>query len=355
MDFLLDHKNDSCIIYCLSRKAVEDIAERLRNEGIDALPYHAGLDQQTRQTNQEQFQNDKVQIIVATIAFGMGIDKSNVRFVVHMDLPKNIESYYQETGRAGRDGLPSEALLFFSYADVQKLQHFIQIEGNEDQSKILKKKLQQMAEFCQIDTCRRQYLMNYFDEAFPAYCGSCDVCLTKYEIEDETENAQKALSAVARLEQNFGMGYVIDFLKGSKSKKIHEHHKQLKTLGIGDKMTEESWQIFFRQLLKDEVLVQNGYEMPVLGLTEKSWAILKGKVPYQIKKVKSKLSQKAGGENIEKALFEKMRYLRSILAEGEKVPPYVILSDASLLEMATYLPKDSDELLRISGFGNIKV
>jgi len=355
MDFLLEHKNDSGIIYCLSRKSVEDIAERLRNEGIDALPYHAGLDQKTRQTNQEQFQNDKVQIMVATIAFGMGIDKSNVRFVVHMDLPKNIESYYQETGRAGRDGLPSEALLFFSYGDVQKLQHFIQIDGNQEQSKILKKKLQQMAEYCQIDTCRRQYLMNYFDEAFPDHCGSCDICLTKFEIEDATENAQKALSAVARLEQNFGMGYVIDFLKGSKSKKIHEHHKQLKTFGIGDNMTKESWQAFFRQLLKDEVLIQNGYEMPVLGLTEKSWEILKGNKPYEIKKVKSKASQKAGGEKIEKDLFEKLRYLRSILAEGEKVPPYIILSDASLLEMATYLPQDSTELLRISGFGSIKI
>lgn len=355
MDFLLEHKNDSGIIYCLSRKSVEDIAERLRNEGIDALPYHAGLDQQTRQQNQELFQNDKVQIMVATIAFGMGIDKSNVRFVVHMDLPKNIESYYQETGRAGRDGLPSEALLFFSYGDVQKLQYFIQIEDNKEQTKILDKKLKQMAEFCQIDTCRRQYLMNYFDEAFPDHCGNCDVCLTKFEVEDATENAQKALSAVVRLEQNFGMGYVIDFLKGSKSKKIHAHHRQLKTFGIGDDMTREGWQAFFRQLLKDEVLIQNGYEMPVLGLTEKSWEILKGQKHYQIKKAKSIISQKAGGENLEKDLFEKMRYLRSILAEGEKVPPYVILSDASLMEMATYLPQDSSELLRISGFGNIKV
>jgi len=356
MDFLREHDNDSGIVYCLSRKSVEDVAERLREEGINALPYHAGLDQQTRQKNQELFQNDQVQIMVATIAFGMGIDKSNVRFVVHMDLPKNLESYYQETGRAGRDGLPSEALLFFSFGDVQKLQRFIQVDGNSKQTKILEKKLKQMVDYCQVDYCRRQYLMNYFDEVFPDYCGSCDVCLSKFDLEDATENAQKALSAVARLEQNYGINYVIDFLKGSKSKKILERHKTLKTYGIGDHMTKESWQLFFKQLLRDELLVQNGIEMPVLALTDKSWEVLKGLKPYQIKRVKSRASvSKTGVEPMDQSLFEQLRIVRRKLAERDQVPPYVVLSDASLQELATYRPHSEDDLLRISGFGNIKV
>jgi ATP-dependent DNA helicase RecQ len=356
IDFLHQHQNDSGIVYCLSRKSVEDTAEKLKNDGFNALPYHAGLPQEIRKKHQDSFQKDDIQLMVATIAFGMGIDKSNVRFVVHMDLPKNIESYYQETGRAGRDGLPGEALLFYSSNDVRKLQSFIQVEGNPQQSRIQEKKLQQMTDFCEREACRRKYLLNYFGESFPDYCGNCDYCLRTFELIDATENAQKALSAVVRLNENYGMNHVIDFLKGSRSKKIPEWQKKLKTYGIGDHMTKENWQAFFRQLLKDDVLVQNGQDMPILGLTEKSWDILKGKKTYQIKhdKGKEERSDTRNG-HMENELFEKLRTTRRKLAEKEQVPPFVVLSDASLTELASYLPQNSHELLGISGFGKVKV
>lgn len=356
VDFLHEHNNDAGIVYCLSRKSVEDTAEKLKEDGFNALPYHAGLPQDTRKKNQDLFLKDEVQIMVATIAFGMGIDKSNVRFVVHMDLPKNIESYYQETGRAGRDGLPSEALLFYSYSDRRKLESFIQIEGNPEQSRIQEKKLQQMADFCEIEACRRKYLLNYFGEIFPDYCGNCDYCLTKFELIDATENAQKALSAVARLNENYGMNYVIDFLKGSRTKKIPEWQKKLKTYGVGNHMTKENWQAFFRQMLKDEVLVQSGLDMPILALNEQSWEILKGKKPYQIKQVKFKEERSGSKDGIlEKELFENLRTVRRKIAEKEEVPPFVVLSDASLTELASFLPQNEHELLKITGFGMVKV
>ena len=217
MEFLMEKKEESGIIYCLSRAGTESLAKDLREDGFNALAYHAGIEKGAREKAQEKFIRDEVKIIVATIAFGMGIDKPNVRFVVHADLPKNIEGYYQETGRAGRDGLQSEAVLYFSMADVIKMKSFVKIDDNPEQTQILTRKLDQMARFAQLTTCRRKYLLNYFDEQAPEHCGSCDVCLSKYDLIDATVIAQKALSAVFRLNQSFGMNYVIDFLRGSKS------------------------------------------------------------------------------------------------------------------------------------------
>ncbi|PJJ79365.1 DNA helicase RecQ [Mucilaginibacter auburnensis] len=354
--FLDKHKNDSGIIYCLSRKSTERLAEDLKAEGFLAEAYHAGLDHATKARNQEAFLRDDVKIIVATIAFGMGINKSNVRYVVHMDLPKNIEGYYQETGRAGRDGLPSDAVLYYSPGDAKKLKDFARIEDNPEQTKILLKKLDDMVHFCELQTCRRQYLLKYFDENAPANCGSCDVCLTEVERFDGTLIAQKALSAVARLKESFGAGYVLQFLRGSKSEKIREEHKQLKTYGIGADIAMADWQRYLRDLVIQGYLQTSGGEYPVLKLTEKSDAVLKGLEKVQL--IASQFMDEREEEvalPIEPEVFDLLKEVRRDIALSQNVPPYVILGDNTLVEIATYLPQSLDELRLISGFGDIKL
>jgi ATP-dependent DNA helicase RecQ len=354
--FLNEHKDESGIIYCLSRKSTEALAEDLKDEGFAAEAYHAGLSNEIKARNQEAFLRDDLKIIVATIAFGMGINKSNVRYVVHVDLPKNIEGYYQETGRAGRDGLPSEALLLYSPGDAMKLQAFAKVEGNEQQSRIMLNKLNDMVKYCQLLSCRRQYLMKYFDEEFPAKCGSCDVCLTEYKRFDGTLIAQKALSAVARLNERFGANYVIDFLRGSKSDKIREEHKQLKTYGIGADISKADWQHHIRELISMGYLQTAGDEYPVLKLTAQSTDVLKGGQKVEFIEIE-KVEEVHHEENLpyEIPLFNRLREVRRGIAEGENVPAYVIVSDATLQEMATYLPQSLDELRMISGFGDIKL
>lgn len=276
LEFLQHHHDSSGIIYCMSRAATEALAAHLRDHGYHALPYHAGLDKAIRTRHQEKFLNDEVRIIVATVAFGMGIDKPNVRFVIHMDLPKNIESYYQETGRAGRDGLPSEALLLFSYADVIKLKKLVEIEGNEMISEVFLHKLQQMAVYGSIHTCRRQYILNYFGEAAAHQCGNCDVCLNQPEREEGTELAQKALMAISRLQQRFGSGYVIDFLRGSKAGKIRAHHRSLATYGAGAGIPKDTWHAIINDLIAQGYIEQSTGEYPTLKLTRRSMPVLKG-------------------------------------------------------------------------------
>ncbi len=357
LGFLDEHQEDSGIIYCLSRQNTEDLAADLQKQGYAAKAYHAGLDNETKALNQDQFLRDEVKIIVATIAFGMGINKSNVRYVVHYDLPKNIEGYYQETGRAGRDGLPSEALLFFSAGDAFKLQRFARVEGNEEQSRIMLKKLDDMVKYCQLQTCRRQYLMHYFNEQFPDHCGSCDVCLTEYKKFDGTVIAQKALSAVYRLNQRFGTNYVIDLLRGSRSEKIREEHKQLKTYGIGNDLSKAEWLRYIGQLVIQGYLQVTDDQYPVLKLTAKSEAVLKGQqqVEFSISEAMEAEAAEAQPTVYEAGLLHELKTIRFNLAMNENVPAYIILSDATLLEMATYLPQSLDELGRISGFGEVKL
>ena len=361
LDYLDKRKSESGIIYCLSRNSTENLAQDLRSEGFDALAYHAGLDKEKRDKHQELFIRDEVKIIVATIAFGMGIDKSNVRFVVHLDLPKNIESYYQETGRAGRDGLQSDALLFFSWGDVIKLKGFAEVEGNKSQSEIMLKKLNTMGAFGDLKTCRRKFLLNYFSEdAIEEKCGNCDNCNKTFETFDGTIIAQKALSAVARTGQRFGLSYLIDFLRGSQAKTIRDEHKNLKTYGIGADVSKNNWFDYFKDLIAQGFLEQTEGTYPTIVLTDKSEAVLKGNVPVELYTVTIKEDKKASlvsklSQPYLQDLFDELKKVRTTFARTENVPPYVVFSDATLVEMATYLPLNEDEMRRISGVGDLKL
>lgn len=355
LEFLHKRKDDSGIIYCLSRKSTETLANDLIKEGFQALAYHAGMERGQRSRHQEMFLRDEAKIMVATIAFGMGIDKSNVRYVVHMDLPKNIESYYQETGRAGRDGLDSEALLFYSYADVNKLKAFAQIEGNPGQTEISLRKLDQMARYGDLSTCRRKYLLNYFDEASDSYCGNCDVCHTRAEMVDGTILVQKILSAIVRLQQRFGAGYIIDFLRGANTSKIWGDHKQLKTFGIGADLNKEEWNAIIQDLLSQGYLTKSDGLRPVLILTPKSEEVLKGNERVFVTKSKEKIELAEEEIAYQTTLLLELKEIRRQIALSENVPAYNVLSDATLLEVATYLPHNKEELMKISGFGEVKI
>lgn len=366
LDYLAERRDQSGIIYCLSRNSVESLAADLRDKGFQALPYHAGLDKEKRDRHQELFLKDEAKIIVATIAFGMGIDKSNVRFVVHLDLPKNVESYYQETGRAGRDGLQSEALLFFSWADVKKLKDFAAVEGNREQSEIMLRKLNLMGRFGDLKTCRRKFLLSYFSEDLTEDCGHCDNCGKEFETFDGTIIAQKALSAVYRTGQRVGINYLIDFLRGSQSKKIWEEHKKLKTYGVGADISKQNWFDYFQDLIAQGYLAQQDKDnYSIVVLTEKSWKVLRGEEKVELIKVTVKedknLEDKkpslvsAVSHEYFKDLFDNLREVRTRFARAENVPPYVVFSDATLVEMATFLPQTLEEMRKISGVGELKL
>ena len=365
IQYLKEHPNDSGIIYCLSRKGTEDLANNLKETGINAAFYHAGISSIERAQVQDDFIKDRIRVMIATIAFGMGIDKSNVRFVIHADLPKNIESYYQETGRAGRDGLPSEAILFYSNADMMKLKKFALIEGNEEQSSLMLKKLQQMNDFAEMQKCRRQYLMEYFGESHPGNCNSCDYCLSDFENWDATIDAQKVLSAVYRLKERYGKNLIIDFLRGSKGVKITDYMRSLPTYGIGTNGDKTFWQNLIKQLTINGFLRDSEGEFTVLKLTESSNEVLFQNKKVQLQKVKE-LAKAVTVEEIETSystneidanleLFDELRLVRREQAEKENVPPYVIFSDATLMELTTYLPNSKEELNQISGFGAFKI
>lgn len=359
IDYLAEHREDSGIIYCLSRNATESLAADLQADGYRAEAYHAGLGKAVRDERQDLFLKDDIRIMVATIAFGMGINKSNVRFVMHADLPKNIEGYYQETGRAGRDGLPSEAILFYGAGDVSKLKSFAQVEGSPEQTAVLLKKLDQMVQLCETRTCRRKYLLNYFGEQAPAYCGSCDNCFNKPQLQDSTVTAQKILSTVYRLNQLFGIGYVVEVLRGSGGARMREEHKQLSVYGIGKEKPKEEWQHYCKELLHYGYLQQSEGVYPLLKLTDKSNAVLfKGEkvflsAPVQVQITKEPVVYQQHG--YEKELFEQLKQLRNKIAHEENVPAYLIFSDSSLLDLATYLPLTRQDLPAISGFGAYKI
>ena len=357
ISYLRARPDDSGIIYCLARHGTEGLADALTRAGISATAYHAGLDREIRERRQEDFLRDRTRVIVATIAFGMGIDKSNVRFVIHADLPKNIEGYYQETGRAGRDGLPSEAILFFSFGDVIKLRGFTQIEGNAEQSAILLRKLDQMAQYCSGAVCRRKYLLNYFGEQAPDYCGNCDVCTTEYERKDATIPAQKILSAVARLDGRMGLHYIADFLRGSST--TRPEHQKIKTYGAGKDLPKAVWLDYMRELIQLGYLMQSDGMKPTVSLAYKAREVLyEGKPVQLIAAAKEVAPEREGYQKPAAAYPELMRQLKALrkqLADEQDVPAFTVFSDATLVELATYLPLTRDEISRITGFGQVKM
>jgi len=363
--FLAKHQRESGIVYALSRKRVESVTADLNQAGIKAAAYHAGLTAKIRQEVQDAFQRDDIQIVVATVAFGMGIDKSNVRFVVHYDLPKNIEGYYQETGRAGRDGLPAEALLLFGYGDIAIVRGLIEQGTNQDRKRIENQKLNTMVGFGEAQSCRRRVLLNYFGEKLTTDCGNCDICLNPPQLIDVTEDARKALSCVYRVGQRFGIGHVIDVLRGSKNQRLMQlRHDQLSTYGIGKEKTQEHWGALLRHLIQHGYLHQDLDNFSVLTLTEAARPLLQGSVNLQMAKPRTRpvtpakipsTKKRVIDYDYDQGLFDKLRVLRKRLADQEGVPPFVIFSDASLAEMAAILPQDREAMLLINGVGRHKL
>lgn len=359
--FMEKYKGESGIVYALSRKRVEQVAEKLRLHGVKAAAYHAGLPAAERVKVQDAFLRDEVHVVVATVAFGMGIDKPNVRFVVHYDLPKNIEGYYQETGRAGRDGLASEALLLSGTQDMVAARRMIEKSENENQKRIEIHKLNAMISFSEATTCRRRVLLNYFDENMSSACGNCDICLDPPEGFDAKEDAQKALSCVYRLNQGFGMKYVIDVLRGTGNERIQtRRHDQLSTYGIGSERSEEEWSAIFRQLIHRGYLIQDVASYSVLKLTSSARPLLRGEVELELAKprirakAKKKKKQRMDSPHDE-AIFDALRELRKKIADELNVPPYIVFGDATLIHMAQLKPETSEQMLEVNGVGQVKL
>ncbi|BCO11609.1 ATP-dependent DNA helicase RecQ [Citrifermentans bremense] len=367
-------KHEAGIVYALSRKRVEEVAERLARAGIAAAAYHAGLSDKERSRVHDAFINEEVRIVVGTVAYGMGIDKPNVRFVVHYDLPKNIESFYQESGRAGRDGLPADSLVLFGYGDVAVARSLIENSDNPEQVRIETHKLNAMIGFAEALHCRRRILLLYFGEHLEEDCGNCDVCLDSPQRFDATEDAQKALSCVYRAGQRFGAGHIIDVLRGSQSQRIKAlGHDKLSTYGIGRSKSPEEWGSILHQLIHLGYLYQDISQYSILRLTAASKPLLLGQERLHLARPRLKITQTkeerlAAANKIKKAkvsvdllspdeqvLFQSLRELRSQIAREAGVPPYVVFGDVTLVEMAAKKPTTSEGLLKISGVGKSKL
>ena len=351
------HPDASGIVYCLSRAGTEDLADRLRADGFRASAYHAGLSGEERRLRQEAFIRDDVQIMVATIAFGMGIDKPDVRFVIHYDLPKSLESYYQESGRAGRDGERSDCILFYSYADVRKHQRFIDEKSTENERQIAIWQLRQMADWAESPSCRRRALLAYFDEGFEGQEGRCcDVCLSPIQEEDFTIPAQMFLSCVKRTRERFGMAYVIQVLRGSRDERVLRFgHDRLSTYGIGRDRSDDEWRHLARELIRAGHVRQVPEEYNALKVTERGNRVLfGGERVFLAGFTRPAAEPEDSIDQPNPDLFERLRALRKQLADERKLPPYVIFHDRTLRHMAAELPSTREELLRIPGVGQRK-
>jgi ATP-dependent DNA helicase RecQ len=364
-----EHANEAGIVYCLSRRRVDETAARLKELGWDALPYHAGLDAATRAANQSRFLRDEGVIMVATVAFGMGIDKPNVRFVAHIDLPKSMEGYYQETGRAGRDGLPADAWMAYGLGDVVSMRQMLsQGDAPEERRRVELQKLDALLGFCESTACRHQTILRYFGEGHPGACGECDNCLTPVQSWEATREAQMALSCVYRTGQRFGVGHLIDVLLGKQTERITKfNHQQLSTFGIGLDHTAAQWSSVFRQLIAGGLLEADIEAYGGLRLTGAARPVLRGDTPVSLRrdadpaKRQSVRTEREGksrepftGAN-EDRLWLALKARRLELAREQGVPPYVIFHDSTLLEMRDQRPGSLTELARISGIGQGKL
>jgi ATP-dependent DNA helicase RecQ len=346
------------IVYCLSRNRVEEVATRLKHDGIDALPYHAKLSAQERSHNQTSFLRDDAQVIVATIAFGMGINKPDVRFVFHYDLPRSLESFYQESGRAGRDGEPSKSVLFFSFGDRKKIEFLIEQKPDVNEQKIARQQLRQVMDYAEGNDCRRQIILRYFGERYSGNCGKCDNCLNPKPIEDWTVEAQKFLSCVARCQEKFGTNHIVDVLIGSRKQKIQQYgHHLLSTYGIGKGRTADEWRMLGRSLIHQGLVGQTTDGYPVLKLNKRSWEIFRGQLKVEVAVEKSP-GKTTPGYNPRKAeaelLFEKLRKLRKQIADRHSLAPYMIFADSSLKLMAQLRPKNLTDFANLSGVNEYK-
>ncbi len=363
LTFLQDYKNQAGIVYCMSRNRVDGISAWLAQRGIKALPYHAGLPADERAENQRRFLREDAVVMVATIAFGMGIDKPDVRFVAHLDLPKSMEAYYQETGRAGRDGLPSVAWMIYGLADVMRIVKMVQdSNANEQHKRAERSKIESLLGWCETNTCRRRALLRYFGEQREEVCGNCDICLNPPKTWDATEDAQKLLSNIYRTGQRFGSGHVIDVLRGKETAKVNQFgHQALSTYGIGAQRTDKQWRSIIRQLLVQNFLLVNDEMYGAIQLTEKARQILKGETKIflreELKAVKAVRTRRRAAEVSEQDqdLWEALKAKRKELADSMGVPPFHIFHDATLMEMMQSMPTNDADLLSVNGVGAVKL
>ncbi|WP_346290137.1 DNA helicase RecQ [Sphaerothrix gracilis] len=357
---LVKQQQGTGIIYCLSRRRVDEIAARLQQDGVSALPYHAGLSDTQRQENQRRFIRDDVRVIVATIAFGMGINKPDVRFVVHYDLPRSLESYYQESGRAGRDGETARCTVFLGYGDISTIEFLIDRKPDPREQRIARQQLRQVIDYAESAVCRRQIQLGYFGEAFAGTCDHCDNCCSPPPIEDWTVEAQKFLSCVARCRERFGMTHVIDVLRGSRKKRLLElRHDQLSTYGIGKDRSLDEWRLLGRSLLHQRLVDETTDGYPVLKLNAASWQILRGQLPVQVA-IPQQMAAATTAESdripAEAAiLLGQLKALRKRLADEQSVPPYVVFAESSLRQMAQQRPQTLEAFAQISGVGSRKL
>lgn len=354
LQYVRKHRGKSGIIYCSSRKKVDELSDRLKNDGVKVLPYHAGMSDKLRASHQDQFIRDDVPVIVATIAFGMGIDKPDVRFVLHYDLPGNLERYYQESGRAGRDNEPADCALLYSPGDIKKAEYFIELKEDEQEKRVAYQQLQKMIDYAEGIECRRTIQLSYFGEHFLGNCGNCDNCKNPKPIEDWTIEAQKFLSCVARCRERYGMTYIIDVLKGSKRAKILEnHHHELSTYGIGRDHTKDEWKNLGRSLLHQGLMAETTDGYRVLKLNALSWEVLRKQREVKIAIERRKTTEEILGISSSRIdvemLFEELRRLRKHLADVNWVAPYMIFSDATLRQMAKKRPQNRADFMQISG------